>query len=195
MVNRGQLGNPEDPNKGFGGGSGGYEANLENYLNQNGGYMKMGQSPYQGQYDQLIAQLQQQMTNPQMARNQFKQFNDQGLANQLAMSQGRSPGAARMAMGNMSQMNQGLSQGMTDAATKERYGATQALGGVLGQANQNDFMRSQSNMQAYLEMMKFKMGMPSDWEKLANLGLGAGMVASRFNQGGPSLGHESPHAS
>jgi hypothetical protein len=126
---------------------------IQQWKNKRPGAPSMAGNPYQGGWDQLIAQLQQQSSGngPSLAGEAFKAANQQGMNNVLSMSRGGSAGATRMGQMQLGQMNQGLAQGYSNARLQEMLAARQMLGGALQGAGQAWFQPQYANMQAQLQ--------------------------------------------
>lgn len=140
-------------------------------LTAGNGYQFIGANPYQGGWDNLIAQLRQQSmgTGPSMAGNQYMAASQDAMNQQLAMSHGRSAGAARGAAQNMSNIGMGQAQGYADAALKERLGATAQLGGALQGAGQAWWQPQQANQNYYLQTQNAMVNEPSQAQQFAGL--------------------------
>jgi hypothetical protein len=136
---------------------------------------QIGANPYQGQWDALIAQLNQQANGqgPSLAGNAYKQAHQTGMQSVLAMSRGGSAGAARQGVQTLGRMNQGLAQGYSNARLQEQLAARQQLQNALAGAGNAWFQPQQANLQA-------QMGAQSNGQSLlgtvAQLAPVAGMI-------------------
>lgn len=149
---------------------------------------QIGPNPYQGQWDSLITQLQNQAnpnnTGPSLAGNAYKQAQQTGMNNVLSMSRGGSAGAARMGMQTLGRMNQGLSQGYSNARLQEQLAAQQQLQGALSGAGNAWFQPQSANLNAQLNtpsnmqmLMQFLQQLGTSGATLAGKGAaGAGGV-------------------
>ncbi len=110
----------------------------------------IGANPYQGGWDTLIQQLQQQSNGqgPSLAGDAYKQANAQGMNNILSMSRGGSAGAVRQGQQQMGRMQQGMAFGYANARLQEQLAARAQLQGALGGAGQAWFQPQQANMAA-----------------------------------------------
>lgn len=133
---------------------------------------QIGANPYQGGWDALLAQLQQQANGqgPSLAGEAYKQAQQQGMQNVLAMSRGGSAGAARAGMQNLGQMNQGMAQGYSNARLQEQLAARQQLQAALAGAGNAWFQPQQMNLQA-------QMATPSNGQQLTSF---VSQLASSF---------------
>lgn len=138
------------------------------------------QNPYLGDWGSLIAQLQKTSSGqgPSLAGNAYQQAHAQGLQDQQMMAAGGSAGQARQAGMNMTQMNQGLAAGYSNARLQEQLAAQQALAATLSQAGNQWFMPQSANLQAQLgtqtngqQMMNFLSQLAGG---LGSLGVGRG---------------------
>lgn len=110
---------------------------------------QMAANPYQGDWGALIGQLQQQPGPGQsLAGMAYKQANQQGMNNVLAMSRGGSAGAARMGMQQHGRMQQGAKAGYANAALQEELARKQMLQQALAGAGQAWFQPQYANLQA-----------------------------------------------
>lgn len=111
---------------------------------------QIGDNPYQGNWNGLIGQLEQQARGegPSLAGNAYNQAHGQAMQDYQAMSHGGSAGAARMAQRNMGMANQGLAAGYSNARLQEQLAARQMLQGALGGAGAAWFAPQQANQNA-----------------------------------------------
>lgn len=127
---------------------------------------KMDQSPFMGDWRQLIGQLQNQAnpnyTGPSLAENTYKQAAGDAMRRAQSMSTSGSAGGARQAQIQMGRVNQGLSEGVSNARLQEQLAAQQQLQGALGGANNAWFGPASQNFQAQLNT-------PSNMQKLMGL--------------------------
>lgn len=123
------------------------------WMNQRPTAPHMGSNPYQGQYNDLIDQLRQQASGegPSLAGNAYKQAQQTGMNNVLAMSRSGSAGGTRQAGRTLGQMNQGFNQGYSNARLQEQLLARQQLQGALGGASQAWFQPQYANLNAQLQ--------------------------------------------
>ncbi len=172
-------------NQDTGGFFGGLGSGVKDWWNKKPRAPQMGESPYEGDYRQLINQLQKQAAGggPSLAGNAYREAHGQGMSDVLAMSRGGSAGAARSGMRQMGAMNQGLAAGYSNARLQEQLAARQQLQGALSGASNAWFQPQQANLQA----QQAAMGMQSNGQQLmGTLGQllpGFGMLLNRGNQG------------
>lgn len=126
---------------------------------------QIGANPYQGQWNALISQLTQQGNGqgPSLAGNAYKEAQQTGMNNVMAMSRGGSAGAARGGMQMLGKMNQGMAQGYSNARLQEQLAARQQLQMALAGAGNAWFQPQQMNMQA-------TMGTQSNGQQMMNAG-------------------------
>lgn len=172
----------------------------QNAANQGQQYQYIGQNPYQGDQNALIAQLQQMASGqgPSLANQQYQQANNDAMSNQLAMSRGRGAGAARNAGVQLGQLGAGLAAGSAQARTREQMGAIQGLQGSLTAAGQMDFQRAAANQSMYQNAMAQMMqqgGIGQSLAGLAGQGIGAyAMLRGPKMGGGPKRMGMDPYA-
>lgn len=167
--------------------------------NMAGGNPYLGANPYTGNWGSLITQLQAQAEGrgPSLAEGDYRRAAAGGRNFTLAASRGGSAAGARRAAMSLGAQNQGLAAGLAQARTGERIGASQALGSVLGAADQAQFARDQANQGAWLEMLRGRLGLtaeqiralsnkPSNLDRL--LGVGTALGAARIGAGGGGAG-------
>lgn len=147
----------------------GYEDNnvfsaASNWLNKKNA-PQIGANPYQGQWDSLISQLTAQGNGQgqSLAGNAYKEAQQTGMQNVLAMSRGGSAGAARGGGQMLGKMNQGFNQGYSNALLQEKLAARQQLQMALAGAGNAWFQPQQMNMQA-------QMGTQTNGQQLMNFG-------------------------
>lgn len=164
-----------------------------NALDNGSQYAYVGANPYGNQQNALIEQLMKQSRGegPSLAGQQYQAANQDALANQVAMSRGRGPGAMRAAGQQMGQMNQGLAAGSAMARTREQLGAMGQLQGSLSAANQADFQRAAANQSMYQNAMSAMMQQGGIGQSLAGLA-GQGLGAYAMLRG-PSGGGGNPY--
>lgn len=139
---------------------------------------QIGANPYQGGYDSLIGQLQQQASGkgPSLAGNAYNQAHGQAMQDYQSMGRGGSAGAARMGQQNMGRANQGLAAGYSNARLQEQLAARQQLQGALGGASAAWFAPQQANLSA-------QMGQQTNMQQLLAFMQGAGQVGGKIAGG------------
>jgi hypothetical protein len=146
---------------------------------------QIGANPYQGKWDTLIGQLEQQSAGqgPSLAGNAYKEAHAQGLRDQMSMASGGSAGQARQAGMNMTRMNQGLAHGYGNARLQEQLAARQQLSGAIGGAGAAWFAPQAANLQAQLAQ-------PTNMQMLAQFlqQFGSGLGAMGVGQKAPTGG-------
>lgn len=144
----------------------------------------LGPSPYKGEWDKLISQLQAQAsgTGPSLAAEQYRAASQTALGQQAALSYGHAPGAARNASNNMANISLGQAQGMSQARTQEQMGAMNNLNAAIQAANQADYQRQYANQQAVLQT-------PTQFQQIMGmLGQGASTAAAMTGGGAGAAG-------
>ena len=127
----------------------------------------MGANPYQSGWDSLIGQLQDRAAGKNsLAEAQVRDVAAKGMNQQMAMSNGRSAGAAREASLAGSQITQGLENSAGQARLAESMQSQQALQNALGGAGQAQFERDNANHQADMQAA----AQPSGFEKFLSVG-------------------------
>lgn len=141
---------------------------------------QMPGDPYQGQWGDLIQQLQRQSNGQgeSLAGDAFRQASDEGLRQQMTMSHGGSAGAARQAGINMGRINQGQAFGYSNARLQEQLAARQQLQSALTNAGNAWFQPQQQNLQAQLQS-------PTNMQMLTNF------LGQIFSAGGTAAGGKS----
>jgi hypothetical protein len=184
----GQQGNPSnytksaDPNgfggpgQIFGGGQVPYGSLNLPYFQQDRdrlGGMLDGQSAFAGsEWGGLISQLQQRSSGqgPSVAGDAYKQASANTNNQLMSMSSNSSsPAAARQALLQTGQVNQGMAQGYSAARNQEMMGATGQLSQALGS-------RDQLNQNAYTNILAQQLGLSQGQLK-------AGMANQQYNLG------------
>lgn len=144
---------------------------------------QIGANPYQSNWGALINQLTQQASGqgPSLAGNAYKQAQQTGMQNVLAMSRGGSAGQAQAGMQTLGRMNQGMAQGYSNARLQEQMAARQQLQMALAGAGNAWFQPQQANLQA-------TMATPSNGQQLSGfISQLAGSIAP-FMTGSPGGG-------
>jgi hypothetical protein len=146
---------------------------------------QIGENPYQGRWDNLIGQLEQQSAGqgPSLAGNAYKAAHAQGLSDQMSMASGGSAGRARQAGMNMTRMNQGLAHGYGNARLQEQLAARQQLSGALGGAGMAWFGPQEANLKAQLSQPT-NMQMLMQFLQQFGSGLGSTGMFSKAATGG-----------
>jgi hypothetical protein len=134
---------------------------LTKYLQQPGRSPYVGQSGYQGDWRQLIGQMQQSASGQNsLAEAQYRrgmQDTQSGISS-MARANVR-PGAGRAAMAQMAQAGQGLAAGAAEARLAEQSAARQQLGGAIGAAGQQEWQRDSANQQAFMHLLSQQFGL------------------------------------
>lgn len=133
------------------------------WFNSRSNVPQIPQNPYMGQWNTIIAQLQQgaRGQGQSVAGNAYQQAHGQGMRDQMTMAAGGSAGRARQAGVNMGRMNQGLAQGYSNARLQEQLAMQQALQAALTGAGTAWFQPQAANLQATL-------GTPTNGQQLTN---------------------------
>lgn len=142
----------------------------------------IGANPYAADWNALITQLRSQAngTGPSLAELEYKRASQTALGQQAALSRGRSPGAARTAATNMSNISLGQAEGVTRARLAEQLQAQQALNAALAGASNADFQRAQANQQALLQT-------PTQFQQLMGIGGQIAGMAGGMMGGAPPM--------
>ena len=133
-------------------------------------------SPYLGNYNNLIGQLEQQSRGegPSLAGNAYMTAHQQGLDDAQSMFRGGTAGAARAGARQMGQMNAGLAHGYSNARLQEQLAARQMLVGGLEKANSAWFQPQEANLKATFAS-------PTNMQQLSallqQLGMAGGKIA------------------
>lgn len=144
---------------------------------------QIGANPYQSNWNALVAQLTQQANGqgPSLAGNAYKQAQQTGMQNVLAMSRGGSAGAAQQGMQTLGRMNQGMAQGYSNARLQEQLAARQQLQAALAGAGNAWFQPQQANLQA-------TMATPSNGQQLTGFVSQLASSIAPFMTGSPGGG-------
>jgi hypothetical protein len=114
------------------------------------------QSPYAGQYGQLITMLQNraQGIGPSVAGDAYKTASTDAMSRAATLSNSGNAGATRLALQQMGNQEQGLAQGYATARNQEMVGATGQLSSTLNSADSSQLLRDKANQEAWLQMLK-----------------------------------------
>jgi hypothetical protein len=104
-----------------------------------GNGMMGANSPYRSGWDSLIKQLQARASGPSLAEKQTRDVAAQGMNQQVAMSHGRSAGAAREASLGGAQITQGLEGKAVEARLAEQKQNDAMLQNALSGASGNQY--------------------------------------------------------
>jgi hypothetical protein len=140
---------------------------------------QIGPNPYQGDWNGLISQLQQQASGqgPSLAGNAYNQASQDSMRQSQAMFRGGSAGAARAGAAQMGQNQQGLQAGYANARLAEQMAARSQLQGALSGAGNAWFAPQQSNLAA-------TMGTPTNMQTLLSFLQNAGAAAGKMSGAG-----------
>lgn len=150
------------------------------------------QSPYinpqgsqVGNHNALISMIRGRAMGqgPSLAEDAYKQASSNTLNNLLTMSHGSTPGAARAAVNQMGNINQGMASGLAQARNQEIVGATGQLGQAINAADNSLLQRERANQDAWLQMMAQRFGLTrqqlggkSNFEQIGGMGQGIGQM-------------------
>jgi hypothetical protein len=158
---------------------GGYNVGKAIYKSgaDHGNPKQIASNPYLDQQNGYLKQLQDQMNGngPSLAEQDYKRRAAQMLQQQLMMARGRNPGAARQAGGMAGDAQRGIASGAATAGIQEKYAQQAAYAQALQNAQQNDFQRSNANLQSYWQ----NMAQPTGFDKLMQLGVAAGGIGAK----------------
>jgi hypothetical protein len=130
-------------------------SNTAGYLNSGSPYIDK-QSPYAGQQAQLLEMLKNrsQGNGPSVAGDAYKSASSDAMSRAATLSNSGNAGATRLALQQMGNQEQGLSQGYSAARNQEMMGATGQYGAALNSADSSQLLRDKANQEAWLQMLK-----------------------------------------
>lgn len=167
---------------------------LNPFLNRGNPYINTQMQPgqQQGNYNALISMLTQRANGqgPSLAMDAYRTASDNAMAQQMALGNSGNPAAARQAAMNLGNIQQGMASGLSNARNQEMVSAAGQLGGAIGAADQSllardqmGYNRERANQEAWLELMRQRMGLTkgqmqgkSNMDQVGGIGQGIGQM-------------------